>query len=317
MARVAPPGISSPTLDVTTPTTPPPSVARILDALGHVQPPLSDLVAVDPARLRHLGSLWLAPDAFIKSLQGDTNIRLDGKEMLRMGLTKLPWPNIISAKGANFYGSIFSGVKFRGSFDFSQANLGQAFFTGSNFPGGASFANADLTEAKFNGASLPNANFTRSNLTDAYFSDSGLSSISGSTNGQRTVLPGAIFDGTNLTKTNFRGANLAGARFTACTGYDVRPNNFLYPSVDGFHQLLTPGQAMETYGTNLRGANLRGAVFHRQNMGFFDLAGADIRGANLSGAHGIVRDTRGVKYSASTIFPLGFIPPKHWELLSD
>jgi hypothetical protein len=102
MARVAPPGISSPTLDVTTPTTPPSSVARILDALGHVQPPLSDLVAVDPARLRHLGGVLLsAPDAFIKShLLGDTNIRLDGKEMLRMGLTKLPWPNMISAKGA-------------------------------------------------------------------------------------------------------------------------------------------------------------------------------------------------------------------------
>jgi uncharacterized protein YjbI with pentapeptide repeats len=59
-------------------------------------------------------------------------------------------------------------------------------------------------------------------------------------------------------------------------------------------------------GADLRGADLRGANLGGANLGGADLGGANLRGADLRGA-----DLRGAYASASTIWPLGFVPSEH------
>ena len=159
--------------------------------------------------------------------------------------------------------------------------------------GGAELHFVDLANADLRGANLEDANLHRADLRGANLQGAIV---------KRTYLYGAVLRDAVLRGTEIGPANIAVADLR---GADLRDVRIVCEDCSTWSLLD---------GSNLNGADLRGAHLGSSVIQRSAFEEADLRGANLAETEGMPRSLRGALYDRHTVLPER-IDPEIWEMV--
>ena len=226
----------------------------------------------------------------------DDTTRLDDK-------WRLAWEIVNQgAEGRNLSGVDLSGANLAqarlAGADLSSAGLGSANLRGADLQG-ANLHGADLNFAELQGADLTGANLEGVELTFPKLDSTTRIDPKWRLAWEidTTGLPGADLAGIDLSGANLHGGKLEGANLSGANLSDAVL----------FHTYLSKANLSKA---NLRRADLYDALLMDADLSGADLSGAVLNSADLTGA--ILEGTvlTGARYSKTTIWPVGFVPPE-------